>query len=376
MTNQQPGRSVGTTPLIAIPKAQHIDALGPGAGYFRIRILAAQALIDRRFFQRPEQLVVSSEVELSVPPFQGAPVTSLHRIRPIKAGLAEQLGLTTTLVDVVPTVMEHVSIAVDFMLDSRNRFEPLARLVNDGALSAVVSLAPGAAAVAHVLTDLSKRITEQFLSGEDRRPILRFTGDLSIPALDVRNGYYVILGSTSEQNALPRPLPQFPELQVQGNDLLHLGEAVTKWSYIILSIDTIDLRTRDLGRGEVWYNKLDQVDVTAEQIANDPFATQRDRRAAWELCQQTLSEANMLLLASPLYLRSEAKDIIKKAYVEARTRIFSGAGAVLGAPPSLDANDRRFLEVESDAQLRGDVEGYSTAEAKARDRLSQLGLLA
>jgi hypothetical protein len=166
--------------------------------------------------------------------------------------------------------MEQVSIAVDFMLDSKNRFEPLARLVNDGALSVVVSLAPGAAAVAHALTSLSKSITEQFLSAEDRRPILRFAGDLSIPAEDLRDGYYVILGSTSGQNALPRPLPQAPDLHVQGNDLLYRDKAVTEWSYVILSVDTVNLRTRDLGHGEAWYEKLNQVDAIVERVVRDP----------------------------------------------------------------------------------------------------------
>jgi hypothetical protein len=204
---------------------------------------------------------------------------------------------------------------------------------------------------------------------------LRFAGDLSIPALDLRDGYYVILGSTSQQNALPRPLPQAPALHVQNNDLLYLGEAVTEWSYVILSVDVISHRTRDLGRGEAWYDRLNQVDVTVEQIANNPSATQRDRRAAWETCQQALSEANQLLLASPLYLRSEAKDIVKKAYAEARDRIFTGEGAALGAPPGLDASDRRLLEVDSETRLRADVEAYAAAEAGAKEGLSRLGLL-
>jgi hypothetical protein len=156
MPDQQPSRSVGTSPFIVLPKSPDLDSLKPGEGYFRIRIVGAQVVIDRRFFRQPDRLVVTSEVELSVPPFQGAPVTSIHRIHPIKAGLAEQLGLTTTLVDVVPAIMDRVSVAIDFMLDSKNRFEPLARLINDGALSAVASLAPGGAAVAHVLTQLSK----------------------------------------------------------------------------------------------------------------------------------------------------------------------------------------------------------------------------
>jgi hypothetical protein len=88
-----------------------------------------------------------------------------------------------------------------------------------------------------------------------------------------------------------------------------------------------------------------------------------------------LSEVNLLLLASPLYLRSEARDIVKKAYTEARVGIFPDTGGALGAPPGLDANDRRLLEVESDAQLRADVESYATAEVNARDKLSRLGLL-
>jgi hypothetical protein len=375
MANQQPSRSVGTSPLITIPKSSNLDSLKPGAGYFRMRILGAQVVIDRRFFRQPDQLVVTSEVELSVPPFQGAPVTSIHRIRPIKAGLPEQLGLTTTLVDLVPAIMDRVSVAIDFMLDSKNRFEPLARLINDGALSAVVSLAPGGAAAAHVLTRLSKGITEQFLSNEDRRPILRFTGDLSVPAMDLRDGYYVILGSTSEQRALPRPLPQASDLQVQSNDLLYLGRAITEWSYVILSVDIIGQRTRDLGYGEAWYEKLNQVDIIAEQIAHNPSVTQRGRRAAWEACQQTLSEAKSLLLASPLYLRSEVNDIIKKSYAETRHQIFTGGEAALGAPPSLNANDQKLLEVDSETRLRADVEAYTAAEVDAKERLSQLGLL-
>jgi len=368
--------TLGTTPQIRLPKEQAGLPIKPGQGYFRVRLHAAQAAIFGPFWQKAEQLAVTSEVRLYCPPFEGTPLQSLQRIRPLRQGAPEQLGLSPNLVDLVPASFEKLSIAIEFLLDRRNRLVDLAKLANDDAFISVISLAPGAAAVAKAITMLTRKILTAFMDENDQQPVLKFSGDFSLPAGDLADAYYVILGSRYDQYPLPRPLPGPPRLQVQGRDLVYDGQPVLGWSYVILDVDTVEARTKDLGRGEPWYACLDEVDVLANQMKNNPFVTMKSRKETWGKCLNLIKDADALLRVAPMYLPVEAQAIIQQAYLETYEKIFQVQRNVFEMLPELiDFGGENFLKVASEDDLKGQVSTYRKQQANSRLKLKQMGLL-
>ena len=368
--------TLGTTPAIRLPKEATPAPLQPGQGYFRVRMHAAQAAIFGPFWQKSQQLVVTSEVRLFCPPFNGEPVQSLQRIKPLKQGAAEQLGLSPSLVDLTPAALDKVGITVEFLLDRQNRLANLVQIVNDDAFLSVVSLAPGAAAAAKAVGALSKKLLDGTLEPSDQVPVLRFAGDFSLPAGDLADAYYVILGTRFEQHPLPRPLPGPPRLQVSGRDLLLDNQPVVHWSYVILDVDTVPLRTRDLGRGEPWYEKLSLVEAQVAQVGNNPWATEDERRQVWTSCLALIKDADLLLRQSPLYLPSEAQDIIKLAYFYAQQQLFTPRrDAMAFALPERRPEPPAFPWAADAEALTRQVSAYEDQAAPARGKLRSMGML-
>ena len=102
MMSNQATATLGTTPVIRLPKAATPNPIQPGQGYFRLRLHSAQAAIFGPFWQKAQQLLVTSEVRLYMPPFNGEPIQSLQRVRSLKQGAVEQLGLNPNLIDLTP----------------------------------------------------------------------------------------------------------------------------------------------------------------------------------------------------------------------------------------------------------------------------------
>jgi len=374
--SDSPTLTLGTTPAIRLPKEATPSPLQPGQGYFRVRMHAAQAAIFGPFWQKSQQLVITSEVRLFCPPFNGEPVQSLQRIKPIKQGAAEQLGLSPSLVDLTPAALDKVGISVEFLLDRQNRLANLAQIVNDDAFLSVVSLAPGAAAVAKAVGALSKKLLEGTLDASDQVPVLRFAGDFSLPAGDLADAYYVILGTRFEQHPLPRPLPGPPRLQVSGRDLLLDNQPVVHWSYVILDVDTVAARTRDLGRGESWYEKLSLVEVQVSQVANNPWLSEDERRQTWSACLALIKEADLLLRQSPLYLPAEAQAIIQQAYFNAQQQVFPQRRDALALTlPEGRLEPPAFPWAADEQALTRQVSAYEDQAAPARGKLRSMGML-
>jgi hypothetical protein len=350
--------------------------LQPGKGYFRLRLHAAQAAIFGPFWQKAQQLMVTSEVRLFCPPFNGEPVQSIQRIRPLKQGAAEQLGLSPSLVDLTPAALDKVGIAIEFLLDRQNRLATLANVVNDDAFLSVVSLAPGAAAIAKVVGALSKKIVGSFMDESDQAPVLRFVGDFSLPAGDLADAYYVILGTRYEQHPLPRPLPGPPRLRVDGHDLLLDNQPVLNWSYVIFDVDVVEMRTRELGRGEPWYEKLSQVEAQATETSFQKMMKDENRlRQDWETCLGLLKEADLLLRQSPLYLSTEADAIIQQAYSSAYNKVYKKRRD-LSLNDGLQAVEiPPWVNAHSLDELREKEESYNITAGRSRGKLRTLGIL-
>jgi hypothetical protein len=219
--------TLGTTTPIYIPFETEPKEVKAGGTYFIIKIHSSQAAFTGHFWEKVKRLIITSQVKLNHPLLGDEPLRAIQRAREVRPNRAEKLGLSSNLISLVPATMDRVSLSLEFVLDKENRLATLGGLINDDAFLAAVSLVPGAAMAARTIGRVSQKLIQSFLDPEERQPILQFSGDFNIAGGELKEGYYVVLGTRDEQAPLPRPLPG---LELKGNELLSDGQPVVQWS--------------------------------------------------------------------------------------------------------------------------------------------------
>ena len=212
---------------------------------------------------------------------------AIQRTRPIRRGHAEQLGITTNLVSLVPATMTHVSVSVDFTVDVEDKLAALASLINDNSLTQALSLAPGAALTAVTIGTLAQKIVRTFVPVENQQPILQFSGDFNLDAEGLRDGFYVVLGSRDDRAPLRQQLPRL----TVADELLADGTAVTDLSYVVLDVRRSPARLRERNGGALWDAKPREAEGLALSVGEDPAASDDQRREAWARCRGLLQQA-------------------------------------------------------------------------------------
>jgi hypothetical protein len=379
-----PNVRIGTTAPVLVPRDQASPAIAPGE-YFWINVAAAQVAYRGSVFEQVKQLVVTSQINLNHPLLGDDNVYAVQRVREVQKGVSEELGLTPNLVSLVPATMTHVSLSIDFLLDKENNLARLGGIVNDNSLLAVVSLAPGAAAVAKAVGGLAQKLIQTFIPLEQQQPILQFAGDFNIGASllggdagssALRSGCYAILGTVDPQNPLPDPLPA---LEMRQGQLYAGGQAVNNLSYIVLDVTRVPARTRLAAQGAPWDAKLREAESLVQEAADSPYQSDDDKREVWRKCLALLQEARALLLADTNYAPQEAQDIYKTVYKECAD-IIKGAGAgtaiAKGEAPVVDTKtDRLQMGIAPAEDLDQVVDDYSARAAEAARIMSAASIL-
>lgn len=370
-------KPVGTTPPIFVPRSGDAPAVvEPGANYFYVKIAAAQAAFTGPVWEDVQRLIVTSKVALNHKQLDEE-ARAIQRSREVKRHRAEHLGLSPNLVNVVPATMTHVSLAVAFILDKKNRLVDLGGLINSDAFVAAVSLAPGAAMVAKTIGGLSDKLIQTFLSPTEREAILDFAGAFNIPGAELQDGYYAILGTRDPDNPLPTGTPQ---LSVGNNELLLDGQPITQLSYVVLEVRVIPARTRSLNDGAVWNEKLHAAELEAQQIASDYKPSMTTRKQAWNKCRELVYEAQLLMFADPNYLRAEADAIALGVLEQCRRDIFGAetghrlSGGSDAVEKALEPAELSLLGMDPDTNVPETLGRYAEQVMAARAILAADGL--
>jgi hypothetical protein len=299
-------------------------------------------------------------------------IFAIQRTREIRKNTAYQLGLSPNLISLVPATMSRVSISIDFVLDKENSLAKLGPLINSDSFLAAVSLAPGAAAVAKTIGGLAQKVIQTFIPDQEHLPILQFAGDFDLGGAaterGLQDGYYVILGTLNKQDPLPKPLPK---LEVRDDALLADGQPVTQLSYIVLEVTAVPVRTRVRNEGAVWDIKLRDAEGLAQEVVDDPFADDTQKRDVWVKCKALLQEARALLLADPGYVPSEAELIYKTVYKKIADMISGrdpqAPGLAKEAGEILDTkSDRTVMNIPMDEDLTSLVDAYAEAARESQ----------
>ena len=353
--------AIGSTPTIFIPRAEKPPkAVDQGKNYFLVKIHSAQASFSAPIWKKVKSLIVTSSVSLNHEALGSEPIQAIQCSRNVKDGETERLGIGTNLINFVPAKMTRVFISIEFILDTHNRMADLTKLINGGAFATAISLAPVAATSAKTISEISKKLIGAFIPDPDQRePILQFKGDFNIPAKELCDGYYVILGTRDQKKPLP---DSKAELEVKGIDLLVNGKPATDWSYVILNVRSVDVRGRSLSEGADWEKKIRKAEGIAGFVESDRFASSKSKREAWEECKNLIKEAQTLLFNDENYLFYEATAIYKKALADCSKMIFGDSDIIVSASRAAKSKDlkkdREFLGIDLDEDLEDELNRY------------------
>lgn len=371
-----PYATIGTSTPVFVPSTLPPEPIRVGADYFSIRLYGAQVAFVGSIWSKVRAVLVSTQVNLHHPLLGDRGLRSLQQARTVSQRVDEQLGLAVNLVDLTPAVMPQVTLSIDFHLDKENRLVKLAALVNKDSFSAVLSLAPGSIAIAKTVSVLAQDIIQTFLPPEEQEPILQFTGDFNLSTQELKSGYYAILGSRDPDNPIPSPLPR---LEVKDSRLHSGGQPLSGLSYVIIEVRKTAARSRDLGVGSEWDERLREAEDLAQSLVDDPLAQVDARKTAWQKCLSLMKEAQTFLRAEPNYLRAEAEQILKATYQRCRELVAEPvperhgsvrrpvgkyAGEVAWLPD--DGADRAFLGIAASEDLEQGALAYATEVVRAR----------
>jgi hypothetical protein len=256
--------------------------------------------------------------------------------------------------------MPSVSLGIGFMLDKENQLVKLSGLINSDSFFSTLSLAAGPAAVAKTVAGLADKVIQTFIPPDDQKPILDFYGDFNLATLNLKDGYYVIIGTRDDATPLPDPSFRF---EVKDGNLLVGGKLATQWSYVILDVQRAPTRPREMNDGAAWANKLREAEDEAQLLMQNPLATDDERKQIWAKCFKLIQESQTLLRADDNYLTKDATNIVTATLSRCREvidprraergavakNITRGAGnwtpelhndlAALGLPPDMDVNE-------------------------------------
>jgi hypothetical protein len=374
-----PNASTGTRPTVFVPFATSSQPVRPAQDYFIVQVHGAQAAFRGSIWERVKALVVASQVNLNHPSFPEGGVRAIQRSREVKRGRAEQLGLGTNLVNLVPAIMPHISISIEFILDKENRLNALAGLINSDAFLAAVTMAPVGATVARTVSGFTEKIINTFIPAQEREPILQFSGDFNLAGNNVREGYYVIVGTRDEETPLPAPTARY---EVIDGALTVDGRPADWLSYVILAVYRTAARGRDLSAGAVWEQRLREAEDEARNTLQDPLADRDRRQEVWKKCISLIKEAQVLLRSDPNYLRTESDAIVRTTLLECESlvAVTPVVGRQLGRgmlPANVEGHrsaelsrQLEILEVKPDEDLSQSTADYAERLQSSQDALA------
>lgn len=369
----EPYQRVGTM-MMYVPR-DGSQPVQPGEDYFLVQIKSAQAAFDGAIWDNVRNLVVTSAVNLNSAILGNQEMRALQRTLAVDKNQATQLGLSRDLIALVPATMSRATTSIEFVVDRENRLASLGSIINSDSFLTVVSLAPGVAPVARILSKLSADIIRAYIPAEEQRPILQFIADFNIDgtANGLQDGYYVILGTTDADNPLPDTISS---VEVLDTGLRIDGQPVTQLSYVILSVVRIATRPANLSDGAPWAGKLREAEDAAQLTNLDPFTDDAGRKETWEKCKKLIQEASVLLAADPNYLPQDGQTIWRASYQKCVTLLSAAASGTkdIAAPIVDTVADRRAMGIPDDADMQAFIARHEAQVAAAERTLEQAGL--
>ena len=367
--NSQPKGATGTSNSFFVPCKTDPTPINMESDYFIIKVHSAQAAFTGPLWEKAVRLIVTTQVNLNLP-YMNEDIFSIQRTREIERDRTIKLGLCPNLVSLVPACMTHVSVAIDFIVDKKNQLASLQSLINDDNLLSILSLAPGSVLVAKSIGQVAKKIIQTFIPANEQQPILQFECDFNLVTENFKEGFYVVMGSSSPKS----PLPVDPGMiEVRNGEVFIDQTLITNLSYVVLEVIRVPARGRTMSEDAEWEDMLREAEDLAEITGRERSMKVAEKKKAWEKCRSLLISAQALLRADRNYHPKDARAIITDAYTTCEKailgspeqRITKGGSNQMEEWSSDIDEDRQFLDIPTDIEATLDDYAERLYDAKS-----------
>lgn len=276
--------------------------------YFFAKIAGAQACFRGKFWDMPKALLISSKVSMEHQRIADTPIRSILAVREVVKNQDIQLGCTDILVNLTPAILPGFSIGIEFILDRENAFGQMTSLINDRSFISAVGISAEAAGVAKSVGIISQKILSTFLTEEQKKPILSFSGNFQIASGDLQAGMYAIIGSQDDDYPLP---DNYDGLRISDGRLFLGDEPMRNVSYVVIEIGRTSTRGESGASDSRWLKLLRSAKNDIDSAVENLLSEGEDLRIAYKNARTKIGQARVLLLSDENYLPAERDAIIK-----------------------------------------------------------------
>jgi len=362
---------------VALPKdGGTAEEIVPGKCYYLVSLRSAQIVASgpwwKRLLSKNSRIIFSSEVSIFGANVDVEGIKGLSHVEPITLGPPKQLGLDVNLVSLVPALGDGVRLMIELILDQQNRLELLESVINGGAFTKAVSLAPAKLAAAKAISTVAMQVVNALLPMQEQETVFRFIKDFNFVNGGFQSGYWAFIGTRDEEH--PLSAIDATKLAIDPNTgrLLLNKEPLLNYSYIVIEIIRLAAKGKERGQGAAWYLKMREARAVAEAIANrrsgGEEVPEKDKRDAMKQCRQILKEARAIFDTDHTYLQQEKDTILAAEARACESLIWPERNADLRHYGAL----REHIPVRSGKELDSSVKKYEEEVAKTEETLSEL----
>ncbi|GET39956.1 hypothetical protein [Microseira wollei] len=334
--------------------------------YFLVKLHDTQAFFQTNWLGKAGLLTLSSSVTSSLK--QNSPTQSLHKISTIQKNTPCRLGIGTNLTDWLPaSPANSLRIDIKYTVFQEQPIRNFITHMEQADLVAKLSLRPDWAVALKVSNVVGKLLSYLVQEGSQHE-IFSLTIDLNVA--DLKTGYYVAIGSHSDEVWTP---PKFLQIDDNGRLIDKTAESsLSCLSYAVIQVLGIKRLQEQMFRDEPWWDLLQTVkdDILDSDIPN---AEQRQKLLGkWRFA---LEQVKRLTRNRSEYLLPEIREIIAAYQDEVDQKLLPQVTKEsFGLDEELPADIQEILEVKTEGELRQLANNYRAAVKNSKYLLEQYQL--
>ena len=362
---------------LALPKAGvPAKEITAGQCYYLVGLKAAQVVATgpwwKRLLSKSSKVIFASDVSIFGANVEVEGIKGLNHVEPITLGPPKQLGLDVNLISLVPALGDGVRVMIELVLDQQNRLHLLENVINGGAFTKAVSLAPAKLAAAKAISAVAMQVVNALLPMKDQETIFRFIKDFNFLTGGFHSGYWAFIGTRDEDYPLSGINSFKLSIDAATGRLMMDGKPLLNYSYIVIETIHLAAKGKDRGQGAPWYGKLREARSLAQMLGdrrgNGEEISAKQQLDTMKQCRQTLQETRTLFDTDFTYVQQE-KDAILTAEARAcESIIWPGRNPDLRHYGAL----REHIPVKSGRELATTVQNYEKEVEKTEETLDEL----
>ncbi|GHO96497.1 hypothetical protein KSF_065450 [Reticulibacter mediterranei] len=320
-----------------------------GDSYFRLKIHDAQAFFPAGILKQAKFLLFSSSVESSFSP--GHAIQSLHKLTTLKKNIPCRLGVNTNLTGWLPArETDSIRLTLNYTVTQDTPIKTLVDTMEQLKLEAAVSLTRPDIAVAIKVSQIAGHLLSHLLQEGRQTEVFPLILDLNLA--DLKSGYYVVLGTLTDE-IYPNNLEmKRGKLAMQG------GHELSRFSYIVIHVQTLKRRGLEAVREEAWGELLQ---MCKDEVLNVIIRDEDDRREAFLQWLNNLKQVRVMARKERSFLEREVAATIAEAQTIIEQKLLSSTTLQAGGLEDYPDEWQETLGYRTPQELSRAVRDYKDA---------------